>query len=176
MSSLYVLSEIDCLSHLNKNGIYPDEFYTDVVEFRNRSYLFDEANIIVIFTGSCRFQSRYVLDLIGNLFSRRDNEKDTGVNSVTVFSDKYMPALYSYYKYDRVLKNVSQYDRYNLKVKNSDIWERLYLGDKNNNCKVYLTGSIKNNAIDNYIKLNKNANNEIRHLIKKPNKISIINK
>lgn len=136
---LIVLAEINCLDYLNSEGIYPNEFYTDPMIFRNRTFLFENVDIIIIFAGSCRFHTRHILDIASNLFSRRDNEKDDGVRSVTVLSDKEMPAFYRYYKYTTKITELQEYNKRTLKKKNSDVLTKVYLGEKGVECQTFLS-------------------------------------
>lgn len=97
---LVVLSELNCIDKLNNHGIYPDKFYTDIDAFRNSAISFNNANIIIIFAGSCSFNKKHTLELVKSLKKREDNQRDNGVTNVFVLSDTELPLNCDYFRFE----------------------------------------------------------------------------
>lgn len=170
MSKLLMLSEINCWEYLNTKGVYPDEFYTDFVMFRNRASTFVDADIIILIAGSCRFSKRHVLNLAKVLQKRADDPNDNGVRSLTVITDLFLPSIDRYYKFQGKIPNISEYHGWKLRVKNSDILSRVSKGNKNTDIKLFLTPYDEGNVEhlrDKYKSLD-SPDEELRSLIKKP--------
>lgn len=175
MSKLLVLSEIDCRSFLEEHGVFPDEFYTDFMLFKNKSSSFIDSDIIVIFAGSCSFSKRHVLEIVNVLNKRAKDVDDKGVNSLLVFTDVFLPSLDKYYKFQGSLKNISEYSGWKLKDKNSDILLRVPKGTKNTDMVSYLT-SRDDGVVDDLREEYKSSfavDEDLRKLIKKPDFSSI---
>lgn len=96
---LYVLSEMDCLGYLQGRGIYPDMFFTDTNEFRNRVAMARGVDVLIIMAGGCEFNKNVVNELIRVIRDRANNAEDSGVNSLCVLSDVTLPSIRGYYKY-----------------------------------------------------------------------------
>lgn len=171
MGKLLVLSEIDCRDFLKSRGIFPDEFYTDFVLFRNKSASFTGCDVFILFAGSCHFSKRHVLDIIKTLKRRAANEKDNGINSVTVFTDVFLPTLDKYYKYQGKLSNISEYSHWKLIEKASPVWSQVPKGSGGTDLVSYLTdydrGEV-DSLKETYIK-SLEGDSALRALIQKPN-------
>lgn len=122
---LAVLSEINCLETLNRKGVYPDEFYTDVDIFKNRAVSMRDAIVLVIFAGSCRFNKRYTLEFLKTLMHREDSEQDSGIKRVYIVSDITLSGIRSYYKYTGNLDLVDIMHGWKCFKQKVDIWPRL---------------------------------------------------
>lgn len=122
---LAILSEIDCLKVLQSKGVYPDEFYTSIDKFRNNTPVFQDATIIVIFAGNCRFNKKHTIELIKTLTKRAEDPNDGGVSHVYVVSDMTIAGLRSYYKYEGTINTVSIMHGWNSVKDNVDIWIKL---------------------------------------------------
>lgn len=157
MGKLVVLAEINCLKSLNNLGVFPDSFYTDYDLFKKKQFMLSDSHVIVVFAGSCSFKKRYILETID----------DIGVSNVTVISDVYLPSLDRYYKYQGKLTNISEYSGWKLKEKDSDIWDRIPKGVRGTDTQIYLKKSDINAIRDTY-KARTSSEDELRHLIKKP--------
>ena len=96
---LVILSEINCLDNLNKIGVYPDIFYTDYEKFKTETFLFDNADVIILFAGNSRFVKRLVFEQIIMLTKRAEDETDKGVRNLFVITDIKLGTLKKYYKY-----------------------------------------------------------------------------
>lgn len=96
---LVVLSEINCLGRLHYMGVYPDMFFTDFEMFKNKTALFENADVIFIIAGSCQFNKHVIIDKVKELMKREINPKDNGINSVNVVTDVNIPNLRRYYKF-----------------------------------------------------------------------------
>lgn len=96
---LVVLSEINCLEQIKGQGVYPDLFYTDYNLFKNHAVSFQQADIIVMFVGTCLFNRKLVTETVKNLMKRAENTKDTGIRSITIISDGQHPLINHYYRF-----------------------------------------------------------------------------
>ena len=105
--SQIVLSEIDCLTYLQRLGVYPDEFYTDFETFKANMTFFRDATIIVIFAGNCRLNKKLTLEVVKGLMKRAESKNDNSIKHVYVVSDMTIAGLRSYYKYEGTLDTVS---------------------------------------------------------------------
>lgn len=170
MSKLLVLAEIDCSKFLIQRGIHPDEFYTDFVLFRNMAFSFHDVDIIVLFAGSCSFSKRHVFDIIKTLDQRAKNPDDTGVRSLTILTDVFLPRMSRYYKFQGKLTNISEYSGWKLVEKNSDIWSRVPKGTESGKTKYFLTDKDKGNVekLKERYKENVALDEELRDLIQIP--------
>lgn len=119
---LAVLAEIDCLDYLQKQGIYPDEYYTDYDLFRNHCTSFKDATILFILAGSCHFNKRHITEFIKSQYKRMENEKDIGISNVIVVTDYMIPTLQLYYKFDNNLDNVYKCNGWKKAKFASNIW------------------------------------------------------
>ena len=170
MGKLIVLSEINCISFLEIYGIYPDEFYTDFMLFKNKAASFIGVDILIIFAGCCNFSKRRVLEVTNLLQRRAETSKDTGINSLTVISDVYLPSVKKYYKFRGKLSNISEYSGWKLKERNSNIWKKVPKGNKSKSSEVYLTDYDNGNVTElkeMYLSTISN-DDDLRSLIRKP--------
>lgn len=170
MGKLLVLSEIHCDKFLASRGIYPDEFYTDFMLFKNRSSTFDDVDVIVLFAGSCSFSKRHVLDIVKVLRQRADDEDDKGIRSLTVLADVFLPKVSRYYKFQGTLENISEYNGWKLIEKHSNILDSIPRGTKGGNQVFYLTSNDKGDVsgLREEYKNIFSADEPLRDLIKKP--------
>lgn len=122
---LAILSEIDCLKVLQSKGVYPDEFYTSIDKFRNNTPVFNDATIIVIFAGNCRFNKKHTIELIKTLTKRAEDSNDGGISHVYVVSDMTIAGLRSYYKYEGSIDTVSIMHGWNSVKDDVNIWIKL---------------------------------------------------
>lgn len=129
-----VLSEINCLDKLNKLGVYPDEFYTDLDTFRNRAITFKDATLMVIFAGSFRFNKRHTIEMIKNFVKRASSEKDSGIKKVYVLSDVVIPSLNKYYKYLSSIDRVDIMRSWSVARSDVDIWKFLQTEKHESKC------------------------------------------
>lgn len=175
MSKLLILSEIDCSSFLNSIGIYPDEFYTDFMLFKNKAFTFVDADIIVMFAGSCHFSKRHVLETVKILQGRANNPGDTGVNSLTVITDIFLPSIHKYYKFQGRLSNISEYDGWKCIRKQSDIWDIIPRGNNTSKESYFFTKYDKGDVskLRREFKALDSPDEALRGLIKKPDFSSI---
>lgn len=170
MSKLLILSEIDCSSFLNSIGIYPDEFYTDFMLFKNKAFTFSDADIIIMFAGSCHFSKRHVLETVKILQGRADNPDDVGVNSVTIITDIFLPSVHKYYKFQGRLANISEYSGWRCVHKESNIWGRIPRGTNASNESYFFTKYDKGDVskLRKEFKALDSPDEGLRALIKKP--------
>ena len=171
MGKLLFLSEINCNKFLRSKGIYPDEFYTDFLMFKNRSFSFNDVDIVILFAGSCAFSKRHVFDMIKILQQRIDNPDDTGIRSLTVLTDAFLPKVNKYYKFQGKLSNISEYNGWKLVEKHSNIWDELPRGITESEQVFYLTAKDKGDISklrQAYSEL-RSSDEELRSLIKIPN-------
>ena len=129
----YVLAEMNCLQTLNKFGIYPDEFYTDIAKFKENSVAFWDATILIIFAGNNFFNKRHVVELAKDLLKRIEL-KDGAVKHVYVISDSTLPSLGSYYKYTHTMDKVDIMRGWNCVKKGIIIWHKLKTPEKKSIC------------------------------------------
>lgn len=134
---LVVLSEINCLGVLKSKGVHPDAFYTDVESFKNNSVFLQDATIIVLFAGNCRFNKKHTIELIKSLQKRAESDVDKGISHVYVVSDMTVAGLRSYYKYEGNIDTVSIMRGWNEVKAGVDIWKKLATPPKET--KVYLS-------------------------------------
>lgn len=111
---LVVLSELDCLEYLQKRNIFPDQFYTDVNQFKNRVAVMSDVDVICILTGAERFNKRVVISIMKSLHQRLDS-KYAKINSLTVLSDVVLPTLGEYYLYSNIPENAVKMNGWNKK-------------------------------------------------------------
>lgn len=100
MNKLYVLAERNILDYLHSIGVYPYQFFTDAHEFKVQSPYFEDAIVVVIFSGACNFVNKFVCTQVINLRQRVLDSKDNGILSVDVLSDSCLVGLDKYYKYE----------------------------------------------------------------------------
>lgn len=156
--------------------IYPNEFYTDFMLFKNRAASFNDADIIVLFAGSCQFSKRHVLDIVRTLRKRADDEKDTGIRSLTIFTDVFLPSIDKYYKFRGKLTSVSEYSGWKVKEKDSDIWSRVPHGSRGMYTEACYLTPYDNGDVTKLREAYKNVSSShegYRGLIKKPDFSSI---
>lgn len=96
---LVVLAEINCLDYLKTHKVYPDKFYTDPAKFKHNAIGFQDATILIIFAGGCRFRKKHIIEMAKNLSKRADDKNDKGITGVYVLSDYSLPTLNHYYMY-----------------------------------------------------------------------------
>lgn len=106
---LVVLSEINCLGVLHNMGVYPDMFFTDFELFKNRTAMFENADVIFIIAGSCQFNKHVIIDKVKELMKREVNDKDTGINSVNVVTDVNIPNLRRYFKFVGNINDLTEF-------------------------------------------------------------------
>lgn len=161
---LVVLAEINCLSSLQKKGVYPDEFYTDLEMFKNRAVFMKNATILVIFAGNCRFQKRHTLEFVKTLMKRADAQTDSGINRVYIVSDMTLAGIRSYYKYVGTFDSVDIMHGWSCVKSGVDIWRRLqtekreatcYLSQMDKGVTDHLVETCQEEAkvVDEYVKL-----------------------
>lgn len=119
---------------LNKLGVYPDEFYTDLDTFRNRAITFKDATLMVIFAGSFRFNKRHTIEMIKNFVKRASSEKDSGIKKVYVLSDVVIPSLNKYYKYLNTIDRVDIMRSWDAVRTDVDIWKFLKTEKRESKC------------------------------------------
>lgn len=122
---LAVLSEIDCLKTLQGKGVHPNEFYTNLEEFKNRVVFMKDATVLVIFAGNCRFNKKHTLEFVKSLMRRADTEKDSGIQHVYIISDMTLAGIRSYYKYSGNLDVVDIMHGWKSVKENVNIWPKL---------------------------------------------------
>lgn len=118
---LKVLAEMNCLKSLNKLGIYPDDFYTDFVEFKNNTSMFVEDTVLIIASGICSFNRKHLVDLAKSLKRREEDPNDKGVVKVIVISDSDLPNLKGYYKFTNSLDNLVSKDGWKERGEGKDV-------------------------------------------------------
>lgn len=131
---LVVLSEIHNLASLQSKGVWPDEFYTDLETFKNRTVFMKDATILTIFAGNCHFNKRVTIEIIKALMRRAADENDAGIRKVYVLSDMTLAGIGSYYRY---LGNIDKFDvMHGWKCVRSDvdIWKALQTEKKEATC------------------------------------------
>ena len=139
MSKLVILAERNILSYLVGIGVKPYEFYTDVETFKKRAPLFEDVKLVIIFSGTCGFSKRYVVRMANSLKARVDNTEDTGLVSLTVLSDTYLPQCEEYYKYSGTPINFMLYSGWTLKSKDIiEFWKDFDYAPNEDTCSVYL--------------------------------------
>lgn len=122
---LVVLSEINNLKSLQGKGVYPDEFYTDLEIFKNRTVFMKEATILAIFAGNCHFNKRVTIEIIKALMRRAVDEHDTGIKNVYVLSDMTLAGIGSYYRYLGNIDRVDVMHGWKCVRSGADIWKAL---------------------------------------------------
>jgi hypothetical protein len=164
-----ILSEIDCLDALNKYGVYPDEFYTDFEAFKNNMAFFNDAIVLVIFAGNCRFNKKITLEATKGLMKRAESKSDKGIKAVYVVSDMTIAGVKSYYKYEGNIDKVSIMHGWKEVMTDVNIWKKLSSQPKKST--VYLakqdTANIED-ALERYKNRGK-SEDEYAHLIQVPN-------
>ena len=121
---LVVLSENNCLNTLNRLGVFPDYFYTDFEAFKSETFLYDHANVVILFAGSSRFTKRIIMDQIILLNKRAEDEADTGIDNLYVVTDVTLGSLRFYYSYHYDLRHIFRTE--NFKQKDEvDFWGML---------------------------------------------------
>lgn len=143
MSKLVILAERNILSYLVGIGVKPYEFYTDVETFKKRAPLFDDVKLVIIFSGTCGFSKRYVVRMANSLKSRVDNADDTGLVSVTVLSDTFLPQCEEYYRYSGTPINFRLYSGWTLQARDIvEFWKDFDYTLTDETCGVYLRKSV----------------------------------
>lgn len=127
---LAVIAEINCLNMLNKYGVYPDYFYTDLDRFMTDSVIFREADVMIIMAGCCAFSRRRIFDVIKHFNKRAETVSDKGINHVYVVSDTEMPYLGAYYKYTKTFEKCDVMRGTSCVVSNAFIWSKLQTDKK----------------------------------------------
>lgn len=122
---LAVLAEIDCLDYLQKQGIYPDEYYTDYALFKNHCTGFKNATILFVLAGSCHFNKRHTVDFIKQQYKRMANPNDIGIQNVVVVTDSMIPNLDKYYKFEDNLDAVYECNGWKRAKLPTDIWGQI---------------------------------------------------
>lgn len=127
MAKLVVLCERDILGYLQKHGVKPYEFYTDLEKLQEHSVLFSEVRLLVIYCGSTRLSHKRVNDFIGRCKERIKNENDNGILSVSVMSDAILTGQnQNYYYYpDGLFNNIDVYNGKNKMDEDDDFWSNL---------------------------------------------------
>lgn len=127
---LAVLAEINCLETLQQKGVYPDEFYTDIEVFKNRTIFMKDTTVLVIFAGSCQFNKRYTLEFLKTLMHRAEAEQDSGIKKVYIVSDMTLAGIRSYYKYQGNLDLVDIMHGWKCAKQGVNIWPKLATGER----------------------------------------------
>ena len=144
---LVVLSEINCLNSLNRLGVYPDIFYTDFEIFKTETFMYNHANIVILFAGNCRFTKRLVMEQIILLSKRAEDEEDTGIDNLYILTDTKLGTLKFYYSYHYDLNKVFRTE--NWKEKDEvDFWGMLRSVPKQS--KIYLSSYDLGNSSEAY--------------------------
>lgn len=175
MANLIVLSEINNLSYLNSIGIIPYEFYTDLTSFKERSSIFDNAEIVIILAGTCAFSKKHVIELYNTLLKRSANTKDLGVASVILLSDTKLPSCSSYYLFKRDFKQMSLYSEWKFKELSPDIIDSIKKKSFDGNTVTYLSNYDKcdDSKLIEKIRSNRNSEDDLKDLIKVPEALKI---
>lgn len=121
---LIVLSEIDTLHYLKKEGIYPDEFYMDIEFFKQNAIHFNDAYVLVIFAGMTNFKKKVVCDEISILRTRAKNKDDNGIKSVIVVSDVTLQ-IENYYMYQKTFTECQLKTKWTVLQNNINVIEAL---------------------------------------------------
>lgn len=122
---LVVLSEIDCLDYIRAKGVHPAEFYTDIEAFKNNAVLFQDATILVIFAGNCRFNKKHTVKLVKDLMKRSESKSDRSIAHIYVVSDLTIAGLKSYYKYEGSIDTVKIMRGWDAVKDGVNIWLKL---------------------------------------------------
>lgn len=120
---LAVLSEIHCLEYLQERGIFPDEYFTDFEEFKNRCVSYRDATIVIILAGICHFSRRHIVELIKLQYKRMENDSDKGIQNVYVLTDSLISNLESYYKFSDNMEIFDKYSKTRKVESKIDVWE-----------------------------------------------------
>ena len=132
---LVILSEINCLKLLNDMGVYPDLFYTDFDAFKTGTFLYDHANVIILFAGNNRFTKRLVMEQIILLSKRAENENDNSIDNLFVVSDIQFNSLSQYYMYTHDLSHIYLYEKTKQKDE-VEFWEMFKTAPKKSEVKL----------------------------------------
>lgn len=127
MAKLVVLCERDILEYLQKHGVKPFEFYTDLEKLQERAVLFSEVHLLVIYCGSTRLSHKRVNDFLERCNERIKNENDNGILSISVMSDSILTGQnqrYIYYS-ENLFSDIDIYVGKNKVDEDDDFWEEL---------------------------------------------------
>lgn len=144
---LLVLSEIECLDYLNSVDVYPDIFFTDFKMFKNMVVGTENADIVILLAGTCRFSKRLISELATQLMNRAKSETDGGIRSVCVMSDTDLRSIPLYYKYDGRPFSFLPVENGKIKKTPVDLWSRYKSEPKETT--VYLVRSALNELAEN---------------------------
>ena len=111
MSELIVLSEINILDYLIKQGIHPHSFMTDLNEFTDKKIYFNNATVVCILVGACGFSQRRVLEEIKSIQNLIEEDSVQGVSRIEVLTDMQIPQLNNYYIYQDNIMNLVSYNK-----------------------------------------------------------------
>lgn len=163
---LVVLSELNILNKLNNLGVFPDDFYTDPSQFKNQMIYFNNATVVIIFMGNCRFNVKNIISLIKSLQNREQNETDRGIKEVIVISDITLPSIKKYYKYTNDIKDAVLMSSWTKQQTNTNIIEKLQTDKKDT--RLFLSNLDKGYTEDLYIaeQIDKNHEDKYISLIK----------
>ena len=105
---LAIYSEANVLENLNKDGVFPDIFATDIDKFRNILIgVGTEATVVVILSNggvSDRFKAMELID------SLRKRQKDGYLKQAFILSNNTIKQLDDYYMYDLSLSRLEKYN------------------------------------------------------------------
>lgn len=116
---LVVLSEFDCRKFLNANGVYPSEFFMDLVELKKHISVYTDADLIILLGGMCLFHKRKISEYVTSL-KHQISDGSIGISSITVITDTVLPKVSEYYKYESTPIHCELYNNWD-KVKKSGV-------------------------------------------------------
>lgn len=121
---LVVLAEVNCLPNLQKNGIYPDVFYTDYNLFKNQVITYKDVTVIVILSGTCRLNKRHTIEFFKILRKYRRDE-NMGIRHAYLISDSIINNLDNYYFMEDDITNLTVMNGKKSVEKDKALLERL---------------------------------------------------
>ena len=160
-----VLSEIDCLSFIQNEGVYPDAFFTDFETFKQHIVVKENVDVIIILAGNCHFSKRVLQEYALQLYEREKDTSDSGIRSVTILSDYVLDRLDSYYLYDTRPDMCIEVKNGKRSKKESNIWESYRSGECE--CAKYLE-PYNSNEVAGIIKRRYDKDDELLSVIKVP--------
>lgn len=172
MAKLVVLCERDILEYLQKHGVKPFEFYTDLEKVQERAALFSEVHLLVIYCGSTRLSHKRVSDFLDRCNERIKNENDNGILSVSVISDSIMTGQNQRYYYysESLFSDIDVYVGKNKVDEDDDFWDKLLEScEPCENCSKFLydSGEALKANVEEYRK-NLQSQKSLRSMIKVP--------
>ena len=95
---LIFLTETNILNYLNTRGIYPDSYYTSIKAFKEDMISFNDATVVIVFSGNCRFNRKLTTELAITLQSRAE-KGGLGISDVVILTDMELPEIKKYFYY-----------------------------------------------------------------------------